>query len=59
MRYIFKLAHKSTAFFSKSIRNTYKFIRKTYKKTVLCLLTAELKGSNTGYILEDAVKTLV
>lgn len=34
------------------------FAKRT-KKTVLCLLTAELKGSNTGYILEDAVKTLV
>ena len=31
MRYILKLAHKSTAFFAKSIRNSYNSILKSYK----------------------------
>lgn len=31
MRYIFKFAHKSTAFLGKSIRNSYNSILKSYK----------------------------
>lgn len=34
MRYIFKLAHKSTAFFAKSIRNSYNSILKSYKNAI-------------------------